>query len=449
MSEPNKCCQGECHCHEHKCDCHEHKCECHEHKCECHEHKCECHEHEHKCDCHEHECGCHDHECGCHDHKCECECCDCQHDECDCCDCAPSFYPTVLQPMLDVEGSTNNDYFLKPQVIQDSSVWPRGDNFKFKLPPFSFVNQIVMKLEGEYMHNCEVTIKNKDEQVHKKTYEFSSNESLECVEYTGPATEFTITNLKPENQMICSVFILIGSLTDRCTQELGSNIPLLQPLYNCETCKFNEQQVVCKACADKCHAGHQLKEIISPGFCDCAELGNCTLKDEKSKHGCIYGEYGPEEAEEEFFRCLTCGYNEKTRCCEGCARICHSGHKLVPLGKVWARCNCGGQSAPGVECKYIPRVDDCIDACTFAKYGDKPKEQEMFSCETCNFKEGQMMCLACAMICHYSHRLIKLGKHTGVCDCGMHKIEESHCSLTADSRPKMMPLCGCPCCMRH
>ncbi|EAY19200.1 Zinc finger in N-recognin family protein [Trichomonas vaginalis G3] len=436
------CCQGngECHCHEDKCKCHEHECHCHNHECHSENHDShECHCHEHECECHEHECHCHDHECGC----------GCEDEGCDCCDCAPSFFPTILQPMIDVEGSTNPDYFLKPQLVQDPKVWPRGDNLKFKLPPNAFITQIVLKLEGDYIHNCEVTIKNNENEVYKNTYEFPTEGSLECVEYSGPATEFTVVNLKPENPIICSIFVLIGTLTDRCTLEINGDLPYLQPLFVCKTCNFKEGQCVCKACADQCHAGHELEMINSPGYCDCPKLGDCKLKDMKDKFECTYGENGPEEIEQELFRCLTCGYGPKTRMCAGCARICHSGHKIVSCGKAWARCCCGGQAAPGVACKYIPRVEDEINACTFYKYGNKPLEQEMFSCETCNFKEGQKMCLACAMMCHYSHRLIRLGKIEGVCDCGQHKIENSHCSLTADSRPKMMPLCGCPCCMHH
>lgn len=193
----------------------------------------------------------------------------------------PSMYPTILQPLLEIEGSTNPQYFQNPQLVLNPEIWPRGDKLKFKLPPNSYITQIIMKLEGNYKHQIELTIKNKDSNVYHNNYEFTTDGSLECNEYSGPATEFSIINQKPENPLICSVFILIGTFIDFCSRHITENQIFLQPLFICETCKMKPNEYICKACAENCHAGHKLRMVNCPGLCHCLDY-NCKIRNIKN-----------------------------------------------------------------------------------------------------------------------------------------------------------------------
>ncbi|OHT09603.1 hypothetical protein TRFO_21496 [Tritrichomonas foetus] len=76
----------------------------------------------------------------------------------------------------------------------------------------------------------------------------------QCLEeYTSNGKEFTC----PEG--VCS-FLVMGKAF------------VQQKLYQCLTCDFIGDKVVCEACAKKCHAGHALSQVFTGfAYCDCGD----------------------------------------------------------------------------------------------------------------------------------------------------------------------------------
>ena len=410
--------------------------------CEC-GHQCHCHHHGEENEC---ECG---HHCHCHHHgeenECEsCQCCDEEECFCDCCCGAP---PTLLAPRLKVKGASKPEIFTEGKIVDEESEASKGFHVQITLPANSFVSQANILVLGEGTQ-FRIIYKNGGEEVFRKDYTLTEEISDFMVEYQGIIEEIEIINLLDELAQPLKIggFLIAGAPTDVCSIFQTGQAPYFQPLYFCKTCNFQEGQCICKACADHCHKGHELELLSSTGYCDCPEICKCQLMipDDVT---CTYAENGPEMIEQKLFICKICGYGPKQRCCEACAKYCHSGHLIEQAPETYGRCACGGQNAPGPVCKFVPPVDDCVNCCTYTKYGDKPVMQEMFRCETCNSGEDQLMCMACALVCHVTHKLVKVGQKEGVCACGKHLIKDSACHLTNDTRPRPAPLVGCPCCM--
>ena len=134
---------------------------------------------------------------------------------------------------------------------------------------------------------------------------------------------------------------------------------MVQPFYNCITCGLVNDLGCCEACARVCHAGHQLvPKGNRPCFCDCGE-GSCRtcvrcqcLKVTASQAQlynqytqkppeCTYLKTGQRMITQNLYTCATCRLPQGTCICETCAKVCHYGHDVRPLGPTQGFCDCG------------------------------------------------------------------------------------------------------------
>jgi hypothetical protein len=66
-----------------------------------------------------------------------------------------------------------------------------------------------------------------------------------------------------------------------CTFAATGTNPAFQAIFVCLDCVESEDGLcICRACADVCHAGHDVDYIaMGPSYCDCQQLGSCRLRD--------------------------------------------------------------------------------------------------------------------------------------------------------------------------
>lgn len=96
--------------------------------------------------------------------------------------------------------------------------------------------------------------------------------------------------------------------------------------------------------------------------------------------------------------------------CEGCAKHCHSNHKLTKIGpKIGFKCQCGKKGF--------------IDKCTGEFVGETFCYQHLYQCETCCLKSDfEYICKSCAEKCHKYHKIVDCGVVRNICCCGMKKM---------------------------
>ena len=431
--------KGECGCGE-KCNCKgSGECKCGK-ECECHGNK---HAHEecgHECNCGKNECGCHHGHCHRGDgQKFE------EEEEYDCdCGCCHGPPPTLLAPRLKVEGASKPQVFTEGEVSETEEEASLGDHIKITLPENSFIYDANFLVIGP-MTKVRVTLKNDGKEVYTKDFEIEKCGDV-IIEFVGNVQEMLIDNLQDEkaNPLKIGGFIMTGATTDMCSLFQTGEMPYLQPLYECQTCKFQPGQCVCKACAEHCHKGHEMKLMLTTGYCDCPAICKCKLTIPEEVD-CTVAKLGSKPVPQKLFICKTCHYGPMQRCCEACAKYCHSGHLVVPAPEPAGVCACGSHNAPGAECKFLP---PCDVQCSYEINGDKPVLQEMFKCQTCKTTDDQLICESCALICHAKHKLIPVGQKEGVCACGKQTIKGNTCQLIEndeDEGPR--PLGHCPFCI--
>ena len=144
-----------------------------------------------------------------------------------------------------------------------------------------------------------------------------------------------------------------------CTYNRTRKNPTIQPFYNCITCGLVNDLGCCEACARVCHAGHQLVPKGNRAcYCDCGE-GNvrtcvrCQCRKVTASQAQMYDQYthkppqctymksGRKMINQPLFTCVTCRFPEGTCICETCAKVCHYGHDVRPLGQTAGFCDCG------------------------------------------------------------------------------------------------------------
>ncbi|KAK8876042.1 hypothetical protein M9Y10_006226 [Tritrichomonas musculus] len=80
--------------------------------------------------------------------------------------------------------------------------------------------------------------------------------------------------------------------------------------------------------------------------------------------------------------------------------------------------------------------------CTFLKTGKTMKNQKLYTCITCNLRQGQCICESCARICHSNHDVRSCGYKKGYCDCGAANISfQCICNkeCPAGNKPAFIP----------
>jgi len=69
-----------------------------------------------------------------------------------------------------------------------------------------------------------------------------------------------------------------------CTFAATGENPAFQAIFVCLDCTESEGSCICHACAELCHAGHDVDYIaMGPAYCDCQKLGNCCRLKEASE----------------------------------------------------------------------------------------------------------------------------------------------------------------------
>lgn len=66
-----------------------------------------------------------------------------------------------------------------------------------------------------------------------------------------------------------------------CTFAVTGETPVFQAILVCLDCSSDEEGVcLCRACAELCHAGHEIDYIgMGPSYCDCQQLSSCRLQE--------------------------------------------------------------------------------------------------------------------------------------------------------------------------
>jgi len=90
-----------------------------------------------------------------------------------------------------------------------------------------------------------------------------------------------IGKVKMPTSEICEKIVELGK-NNKCTYGLTGKKLYQQETYQCVTCCRGEDWVVCVACKNICHQGHELKENVSTPFacdsyCDCGPSRLCVL----------------------------------------------------------------------------------------------------------------------------------------------------------------------------
>jgi hypothetical protein len=82
------------------------------------------------------------------------------------------------------------------------------------------------------------------------------------------------------------------------------------------------------------------------------------------------------------------------------------------------------------------RVEGCEQICTFSITGQRPINQAIYICRTCNKNENtnECCCSCCASICHADHDIEFIAFGNAYCDCG-----EKGCRLFALSHSDLLP----------
>ena len=88
-----------------------------------------------------------------------------------------------------------------------------------------------------------------------------------------------------------------------CTFAATGTNPAFQAIFVCLDCVESEEGLcICRACADVCHASHDVDYIaMGPSYCDCQQLGMCRLQDSSQAEaarlgldGCMKAHVAPE-----------------------------------------------------------------------------------------------------------------------------------------------------------
>jgi len=124
---------------------------------------------------------------------------------------------------------------------------------------------------------------------------------------------------------------------------------------------------------------------------------------------CTLDTHGTLMISQKAYYCKDCKIEGKEMICEGCTITCHKGHAIEPRGTLKGFC----------DCRFI--TTSCkLQRCCSAKVTERSFiDQNRFICETCGMKErgSEMLCHFCILQCHKGHKVKKLSRAHGFCDC--------------------------------
>lgn len=125
---------------------------------------------------------------------------------------------------------------------------------------------------------------------------------------------------------------------------------------------------------------------------------------------CTFSAPGAKYIKQKFYRCITCGFNEKNAfgICENCVKHCHKGHNVCLVcedddGYTQCFCDCPKKC----NCNCMP--EKCDLPCTSIETNGKEINQPMYYCGDCDSSCEILICQNCAMKFHHEHHLIYLG----------------------------------------
>ncbi|OHS96284.1 hypothetical protein TRFO_37557 [Tritrichomonas foetus] len=145
----------------------------------------------------------------------------------------------------------------------------------------------------------------------------------------------------------------------QCSGEFVGNEYCNQHLYQCITCcTKTDNEFICKACADKCHAGHNVIDCgRQRNFCSCGMFKlpynfKCKILDyERVRRDpyicCSSQNHKNSSIKQRWLQCITCGvYGDPSLgLCEPCAYTCHRDHIVIDCGVKQGCCCCYNQCA--------------------------------------------------------------------------------------------------------
>lgn len=226
-----------------------------------------------------------------------------------------------------------------------------------------------------------------------------------------------------------------------CTIQTCGNFPVTQKLYRCNTCHFADTESICEACANFCHANHDVEFLgYHIGYCWCGYGCNrchCFLQNpvpgdmdipDNVPRQCTFRYSLSNYVEMNQYTCEQCGIVGSQVCCQACHYLCHRGHEGSSFhANCEAYCDCGDPTTE-FKCKLMPPENPPppIPICTFLLSGEKMISQRAYRCKTCNQVGNVTICEACAKVCHAGHDLELTTYDVSYCDCGAGN-ESAHC----------------------
>jgi len=155
---------------------------------------------------------------------------------------------------------------------------------------------------------------------------------------------------------------------------------------------------------------------------------------------CTISKFGKTLITQKLFRCNSCHFSETETMCEECAKFCHQGHDIVDLGYHTGYCMCGyGCSKCHCFLEHPVPGDLTVPVnesrqCMYRSSGSNYVEMDMYNCESCGIRGGQLTCHACSLMCHREHRASFNRRGNAYCDCG-DPSSRYHCLLDPPNPP--------------
>lgn len=136
---------------------------------------------------------------------------------------------------------------------------------------------------------------------------------------------------------------------DHCNVEFIGEDNSSQHLYLCQSCCLtSDKLLVCKSCAEKCHAGHVLIDMgIQKNHCSCGLYQlpfhfKCKILPQLQSSLDPTFKCSNTTQKQRWFQCMQCALygSDETGICRSCAKCCHEGHLLIDKGIQERACCC-------------------------------------------------------------------------------------------------------------
>lgn len=216
----------------------------------------------------------------------------------------------------------------------------------------------------------------------------------------------------------------------KCSLEKFGKKPMTQHLYQCLTCKFRDDEVICESCAHFCHQAHILVDLgYIYGYCSCGYgsthchcflihpvPGDDQIPDDHYRQ-CNFLQTGSNFVPGLEYHCDQCRMVNSACMCYACMAMCHRGHHgcgQEHSGNYY--CDCGDPNcAVDYHCKIRPKsyVEPPLHYCHKSLHSSQYKNPKPSSkCTTC----GIFVCQECRQMCHKNHQFSS--ETSRECQCG-------------------------------